>query len=133
MRRLRDSKLLSGLTGEPVAFSFGQLARRGGFLLVLLYLLNNNMFALLSLLLLLGLSKSIFALRFDQKFIDYNLNENQQAVNPLDYSGKWQDHKFFPSPDNWRFPIYTLFLDRFVNGDATNDDINGTQFEHDIL
>ena len=35
-------------------------------------------------------------------------------------------------PDNWRFPFYTLFLDRFVNGDPTNDNINGTVFEHDL-
>ena len=37
-----------------------------------------------------------------------------------------------PSPDNWRFPFYTLTVDRFINGDPTNDDINGTAWEHDI-
>ena len=39
---------------------------------------------------------------------------------------------YHPSPNNWRFPFYTLFLDRFVNGDPTNDDANGTAWEHDL-
>ncbi|KAL8948182.1 MAG: hypothetical protein Q9222_005607 [Ikaeria aurantiellina] len=51
---------------------------------------------------------------------------------PLDYSGSWQGHDFYPSPANWRFPFYTITLDRFANGDPSNDDINGTAWEHDI-
>ncbi|KAJ6136759.1 hypothetical protein N7497_012312 [Penicillium chrysogenum] len=50
----------------------------------------------------------------------------------LRITGEWPDHAYFPSPENWRFPVYTLFLDRFVNGDPTNDNVNGTLFEHDI-
>jgi len=73
------------------------------------------------------------SLRYDPNETDYNLNTNQAATNPLDYSGTWQDHTFYPSPENWRFPFYTLFLDRFVNGDPSNDDINGTLFEQDIM
>tara|TARA_R110002003_G_scaffold56_3_gene5059 strand:- start:6189 stop:6569 length:381 start_codon:yes stop_codon:yes gene_type:complete len=73
----------------------------------------------------------VSCLKFDPKFVGYNLNENQAAVNPLDFSGEWRDHKFHPSPTNWRFPFYTLFLDRFVNGDPENDDINGTVYERD--
>ncbi|PWY83588.1 alpha-1,3-glucan synthase [Aspergillus heteromorphus CBS 117.55] len=61
---------------------------------------------------------------------DWNLNTNQTATDPLDYSGQWDDHSYTPSPDNWRFPFYTIFLDRIVNGDPTNDDANGTQWEH---
>lgn len=72
------------------------------------------------------------ALRYDERYLDYNLNTNQNAINPLDYSGEWENHQFTPSPKNWRFPFYTLFLDRFVNGDPTNDNINGTLFEHDL-
>ena len=34
---------------------------------------------------------------------------------------------------SWRMPFYTIFLDRLVNGDPTNDDINGTHFEVDPL
>lgn len=81
---------------------------------------------LLSLLASTGLS-----LRYDPAEADYNLNTNQAAVNPLDYSGEWEGHTFNPSPANWRFPFYTFFLDRFVNGDPTNDDANGTVYEHD--
>lgn len=69
---------------------------------------------------------------YDEALTDYNINENQSANNPLEYWGEWPDHTYFPSPENWRFPVYTLFLDRFVNGDPTNDNVNGTLFEHDI-
>ena len=72
------------------------------------------------------------AFRYDEKYVRWNLNENQQAINPLEYWGEWTDHSYTPSPRNWRFPFYTLFLDRFVNGDPENDNINGTLFEHDL-
>ncbi|KAI9821263.1 MAG: Cell wall alpha-1,3-glucan synthase ags1 [Pycnora praestabilis] len=73
------------------------------------------------------------ALRYDPEQVGFNLNENQDALNPLDYWGQWDNHTYNPSPANWRFPFYTTFLDRFVNGDPTNDDANGTYFEHDIM
>jgi alpha-1,3-glucan synthase len=91
------------------------------------------MFALLHLLFIGFFVSRISAVRYEQQYVGYNLNENKAAINPLDYSGKWQNHKFNPSPGNWRFPFYTLFLDRFVNGDPSNDDINGTLFEHDVM
>lgn len=72
------------------------------------------------------------ALRFDPSQIAYNINTNQTANDPLDYWGGWQNHTFHPSPSNWRIPFYTVLLDRFANGNPDNDDINGTQFEHDI-
>jgi alpha-1,3-glucan synthase len=77
------------------------------------------------------LAKSSLSLRFDPKEIDYNLNTNQAAVEPLQYNGKWDKPKFHPSPENWRFPFYTFFLDRLANGDPTNDDSNGTVYEMD--
>ncbi|KPI41393.1 Cell wall alpha-1,3-glucan synthase ags1 [Cyphellophora attinorum] len=77
-----------------------------------------------------------YAARYDPSLVQYNLNQNQEATQPIDYWGQRTidepDHKYFPSPDNWRFPFYTLFLDRFVNGDPTNDNVNGTSFEHDL-
>jgi alpha-1,3-glucan synthase len=85
---------------------------------------------LVALLLLLAVS-IVSSLKFDAREINYNLNQNQAATNPLDYSGKWDGHVYHPSPENWRFPFYTLFLDRFVNGDPSNDNANGTVFEHD--
>lgn len=69
---------------------------------------------------------------YDESFLQYNLNQNKTATNPADYWINWPDHTYFPSPDNWRSPVYTLFLDRFVNGDPENDNINGTLFEHDL-
>lgn len=72
------------------------------------------------------------ALIYDPDYLDYNLNQNQTATRPVDYWGEWDGHKFTPSPTDWRFPFYTLFLDKYVNGDPTNDNINGTVFEHDL-
>ncbi|KAJ5794268.1 CAZyme family GH13 [Penicillium paradoxum] len=71
---------------------------------------------------------------YDEAYLDHNLNQNKTATNPADYWGTWPGHegKYHPSPENWRFPFYSLFMDRFVNGDPTNDNINGTTFEHDL-
>lgn len=90
------------------------------------------------------------AARYDPAIERYNLNQNKTATHPLDYWGQRTidepDHKYFPSPKSWRFPFYTMwvtllcweeaaydcsFLDRWVNGDPTNDNINGTSYEHD--
>jgi alpha-1,3-glucan synthase len=76
---------------------------------------------------------SVFSLKYDPKEVDYNLNNNQNAQNPVDYTGEWRDHTYHPSPSNWRFPFYTLFLDRFVNGDPANDNANNTVFEQDVF
>ena len=70
--------------------------------------------------------------RYDPAYTQYNLNTNETATHPLDYWGEWDGHNYTASPENWRFPFYTLFLDRFVNGDPSNDNINGTAFEHDL-
>lgn len=79
------------------------------------------------------LTPVVSALRYDPEQVGFNLNENETATDPMDYWGEWNNHSYNPSPDNWRLPFYTLFLDRFVNGDPANDDANGTQFEHDLL
>ncbi len=71
--------------------------------------------------------------KFDIQQVEYNLNENNATQDPLEYSGKWSNHAYHQSPSNWRFPFYTLFLDRFVNGDPSNDDANGTVFEQDVM
>ncbi|KAG8157720.1 hypothetical protein KVR01_012382 [Diaporthe batatas] len=86
-----------------------------------------------SLLLLLGALIPAQALKYDPDFVEWNLNTNQNTENPLEYSGKWEDHTFHPSPPNWRFPFYTLFLDKYANGDPTNDDANNTVFETETL
>lgn len=95
---------------------------------------NRTMSAIRSCLFvrLFLLTSSAFALKYDPTQTAYNLNTNESAVDPLDYSGEWQSHKFTPSPSNWRMPFYTVMLDRFANGNPTNDDANNTQFEHDL-
>lgn len=72
-------------------------------------------------------------LRFEQRYVGYNLNENEAAVEPKDYSGKWENHTFHPSPSNWRMPTFVLTIDRFIDGDPTNNDANGTVFENDWM
>ncbi|KAJ5589900.1 hypothetical protein N7450_003872 [Penicillium hetheringtonii] len=76
------------------------------------------------------LSTLVLSWPYDEALSDYNINENKSATAPIDYWGEWPDHEYHPSPDNWRFPVYTIFLDRISNGDPTNDNINGTTFEH---
>ena len=83
-------------------------------------------------LLLFLLCSVTLALRYDPQQVLYNLNTNKSATDPLNYWGIWDDHTFNPSPSNWRMPMYTLMLDRFANGDPSNDDANGTQYEHDL-
>lgn len=76
---------------------------------------------------------AISALRYDPAHAAWNLNQNETASDPLDYWGAWENHTYHTSPDNWRVPFYTLALDRYANGDPTNDEANGTQFEHDWM
>lgn len=85
-----------------------------------------------SLLLLGCLTHNVNGYKYDPDFVDFNLNTNKDAQDPIHYDGKWENHDFHPSPDNWRFPFYTIMLDRFVNGDPANDNANGTVLEQDI-
>lgn len=73
----------------------------------------------------------VHGLKYTLSEVDYNLNVNKTATNPLDYSVEERTN-YTASPDNWRFPFYTVFLDRFVNGDPTNDNANETLFETDM-
>ena len=78
------------------------------------------------------LAAEVCSLRYDPSQVLYNINTNQTAEDVTQYWGEWPNHTFTPSPSNWRLPFYTVLLDRFVNGDPTNDNANGTQYEHDI-
>lgn len=71
---------------------------------------------------------------YDEAEAQWNLNANKNAATPLDYDiPQWPPgFKHHESPTNWRFPFYSFFLDRFVNGDPTNDNANGTAWEHDM-
>lgn len=63
------------------------------------------------------------ALQYDERYVDWNLNTNEAATRPADYAVSYPNHTYHPSPANWRMPFYSFFLDRFVNGDPTNDDV----------
>lgn len=73
------------------------------------------------------------ALRWSPEHVGYNLNENQEATVPTEYWGEWDNHTYYPSPTNWRFPFYVLTMDRYVDGDPTNNEANQTVFEHNWM
>lgn len=75
----------------------------------------------------------VWTLRWAPEFVGYNLNENEEATEPTDYWGEWKNHTYHPSPSNWRFPFYVLTIDRYVDGDPTNNEANGTNFEHNWM
>ena len=84
------------------------------------------------LTLLASAATLVQGLRYDPAYVKYNLNSNQEATDPLQYSASRPGHTYFKSPENWRVPFYTIFLDRLADGDPTNNDINGTVYEQDI-
>ena len=73
----------------------------------------------------------VLAMKYDPYFADWNMNVNQTATEVLDFYAEWPNHTYTASPQNWRIPAYTIILDKWVNGDPTNDNINGTVFEYD--
>jgi alpha-1,3-glucan synthase len=90
-------------------------------------------FAYKVVLLAATVAEVALGLKYDSFQSAYNLNQNTTATDPLEYWGEWQGHNYTQSPSNWRFPFYTLSIDRFANGDPTNDEANGTAFEHDWM
>jgi len=58
-------------------------------------------------------------------------NANWEARHePLRYWGHWQNHKYFPSPSDWRsLVIYQLMTDRFADGDPRNNELFAGEFD----
>ncbi|KAF4552111.1 Cell wall alpha-1,3-glucan synthase-like protein [Elsinoe fawcettii] len=73
------------------------------------------------------------ALEYDPRYTNWNLNMNPNSKDPMQYYTTYENHTYQPSPENWRFPFYSFFVDRFANGDPTNDNINETSWEQDPL
>lgn len=68
---------------------------------------------------------------YREDIVDWNINTNQNANSPLDYSTPRRS-KYTPSPQNWRsVPFYTVLLDKFADGDPTNNDFFKTMYEWD--
>ncbi|KAA1078201.1 Cell wall alpha-1,3-glucan synthase ags1 [Puccinia graminis f. sp. tritici] len=86
---------------------------------------------------LASLVLQIFSHPYDSKLANYNININQAGGNKiLSYSSDWPEKStrggYTPSPTNWRaLPTYTVLLDKFVDGDPTNNDYFNTQWEWD--
>ena len=94
--------------------------------------MTKTIILLLSLITLLIIGP-VSGLQFEQQYVDYNLNENEAAVEGKDFSGKWDNHTFHPSPSNWRMPTFVLTIDRFIDGDPSNNEANGTAFENNWM
>lgn len=84
-----------------------------------------------ALLSLLSLAPAVWSSPYRDDLVNYNLNTNQNAQTPLEYSATKRS-KYTPSPDNWReLPFYTILLDKFADGDPQNNDFFGTMYEYD--
>lgn len=82
---------------------------------------------------LLSLSALVLASPWREDLVDYNLNTNKDATNPTQYDTSRPGGKYTPSPDNWRsLPTYTILLDKFADGDPSNNDFFNSVFEYDI-
>lgn len=67
---------------------------------------------------------------YNETLAPWNMNTNQQATTILEYTTTRSNTTYMASPQNWRsLPTYTLLLDKWFNGDPSNDDFFGLQFE----
>ena len=84
--------------------------------------------ALLSLLALAHLGS---ASPYREDLVDYNINTNQNAKSPTEYSTTKRT-SYTASPTNWRsIPFYTILMDKFADGDPSNNDYFQTMYEWD--
>ena len=84
-----------------------------------------------ALLSLLALAQYGAAAPYDERYADYNINMNKNAQSPLDYSTT-KRASYTKSPENWRsIPFYTILMDKFADGDPSNNDFFGTMYEWD--
>ena len=74
----------------------------------------------------------LLAAPYNEQFSDYNLNSNKNAQSVLDYDSSRPNQTYTPSPQNWRsLPVYTILLDKWADGDPTNNDFFKSPFEYD--
>jgi alpha-1,3-glucan synthase len=80
----------------------------------------------------LGLIPLVAAIKYTPSLVSYNINTNQTATLVTDYSTTRANTTYTPSPENWRnLPVYTVLLDKFADGDPSNNDYFQTMFEND--
>lgn len=69
---------------------------------------------------------------YNETYADYNLNVNQDATSVVEYATSRTNTTYTPSPSNWRqIPFYTVLLDKFADGDPTNNNYFNIMYEHD--
>jgi alpha-1,3-glucan synthase len=74
----------------------------------------------------------VSAIAFRADLVPYNLNTNQQAQSVLQYDSSRPNQTYTPSPPNWRaLPFYTILLDKFADGDPSNNDFFRSPYEND--
>ena len=74
----------------------------------------------------------VSAAPYNETYDAWNLNKNQAATDPTQYSTTRANTTYFPSPINWRtIPFNTLLLDKFADGDPSNNNFFGLRYEHD--
>ena len=84
-----------------------------------------------ALLSLLAFAQLGAAAPYNELYVDYNINTNQNAQSPTDYSTTKRS-SYTKSPDNWRaIPFYTILMDKFADGDPSNNDYFKSMYEWD--
>jgi alpha-1,3-glucan synthase len=74
----------------------------------------------------------VAAIGYRADLVPYNLNTNQNAQSVLEYDSSRPNITYTPSPTNWRsLPFYTVLLDKFADGDPSNNDFFATSVEND--
>jgi alpha-1,3-glucan synthase len=77
-------------------------------------------------------SSVAYASPYRPDLTSYNLNVNQSAQDPTDYSTSRSNKTYTPSPQNWRtVPMYTVLMDKFADGDPTNNQFFQSPYEWD--
>ena len=77
-------------------------------------------------------STPAYAAPYSSDLAQWNLNVNQNAQDPTQYSTTRSNKTYTGSPSNWRaLPFYTVLLDKFADGDPSNNDYFQTMFEND--
>ncbi|KAG9102015.1 Cell wall alpha-1,3-glucan synthase ags1 [Ceratobasidium sp. 370] len=80
----------------------------------------------------LALLSRTLAMPYNESLTDFNLNTNQAATSVLEYDTTRPNTTYTPSPANWRqYPVYTILLDKFADGEPSNNDYFKTLFEND--
>ena len=84
-----------------------------------------------ALLSLLAVAQLASASPYREDLTDYNININKNAQSPTDYTTNKRS-SYTASPPNWRaVPFYTVLMDKFADGDPSNNDWFGTMYEWD--